>query len=471
MFSDTQELGNFGMMVLGIDPAKSTADDWQQAADKLKEQKERRHRPQLLRPELHRRARQGRGLDHPGLVRRHLPEERLRRHELQVRRSRRRAARSGPTTSTIPITAANPVDAITLMDFFYDVEIAATLAEYINYVYAGAGRAGADQAGRGQGVRRGQGGPGGGGGRARWSSRPRPDYAKLHYYRDFATVGRAAGVPAHLRADRAGLTVDEPVTRRVLAPVPAGLAGRAVAAAVLRRADGDDAVAVAAGGRHRQRATSSPATGRPTWTRSATTRTQFVRSLIYGAITTVVLIVLAFPVAYWIAFYGGRRKSHLPVPAAAAVLRLVRAAHHLVAAHPHRRGHRCSARSRTSGLLPAGLPHPRHAVRGDRRPGLQLPAVHGAADLRGPGADRPAGGRGGPRPVRRPGHRVPQGDLPAGAARGVRRRADDLRAGQLRLRQLGRAGQLGDHDDRPGHPGAVPDQLRTIRPPRRCRSR
>ncbi|MGK5685236.1 ABC transporter permease [Actinoplanes sp. URMC 104] len=37
-------------------------------------------------------------------------------------------------------------------------------------------------------------------------------------------------------------------------------------------------------------------------------QTQIVRSLIYGAIATVVLIVLAFPVAYWIAFYGGRRK-------------------------------------------------------------------------------------------------------------------------------------------------------------------
>ncbi|MEV8508379.1 ABC transporter permease [Actinoplanes sp. NPDC051475] len=35
---------------------------------------------------------------------------------------------------------------------------------------------------------------------------------------------------------------------------------------------------------------------------------QLVRSLIYGAITTLILIVLAFPVAYWIAFYGGRRK-------------------------------------------------------------------------------------------------------------------------------------------------------------------
>jgi spermidine/putrescine transport system permease protein len=38
-------------------------------------------------------------------------------------------------------------------------------------------------------------------------------------------------------------------------------------------------------------------------------RVQLIRSLLYGAIATVVLIVLAFPVAYWIAFYGGRRKA------------------------------------------------------------------------------------------------------------------------------------------------------------------
>jgi spermidine/putrescine transport system permease protein len=37
--------------------------------------------------------------------------------------------------------------------------------------------------------------------------------------------------------------------------------------------------------------------------------TQLVRSLIYAAIGTVILIALAFPVAYWIAFYGGKRKS------------------------------------------------------------------------------------------------------------------------------------------------------------------
>ena len=37
-------------------------------------------------------------------------------------------------------------------------------------------------------------------------------------------------------------------------------------------------------------------------------RTQLVRSLVYGAVATVALIVVAFPVAYWIAFHGGRRK-------------------------------------------------------------------------------------------------------------------------------------------------------------------
>lgn len=36
--------------------------------------------------------------------------------------------------------------------------------------------------------------------------------------------------------------------------------------------------------------------------------TQLIRSLIYAAIGTALLIALAFPVAYWIAFYGGRRK-------------------------------------------------------------------------------------------------------------------------------------------------------------------
>jgi spermidine/putrescine transport system permease protein len=35
----------------------------------------------------------------------------------------------------------------------------------------------------------------------------------------------------------------------------------------------------------------------------------FVRSIVYAGIVTVLALVLAYPVAYWIAFYGGKRKN------------------------------------------------------------------------------------------------------------------------------------------------------------------
>jgi spermidine/putrescine transport system permease protein len=38
-------------------------------------------------------------------------------------------------------------------------------------------------------------------------------------------------------------------------------------------------------------------------------REQIIRSLGYGLVTTVIQVALAFPIAYWIAFRGGRRKS------------------------------------------------------------------------------------------------------------------------------------------------------------------
>jgi spermidine/putrescine transport system permease protein len=37
--------------------------------------------------------------------------------------------------------------------------------------------------------------------------------------------------------------------------------------------------------------------------------TQFLRSILYGLIVTVLCLGLAYPMAYWIAFYGGSRKS------------------------------------------------------------------------------------------------------------------------------------------------------------------
>ena len=37
--------------------------------------------------------------------------------------------------------------------------------------------------------------------------------------------------------------------------------------------------------------------------------TQLVRSLLYGGLATVAMLLIGYPVAYWIAFKGGRRKS------------------------------------------------------------------------------------------------------------------------------------------------------------------
>ena len=36
---------------------------------------------------------------------------------------------------------------------------------------------------------------------------------------------------------------------------------------------------------------------------------QFIRSIVYGLIVTALCLLLAYPMAYWIAFYGGSRKS------------------------------------------------------------------------------------------------------------------------------------------------------------------
>lgn len=37
--------------------------------------------------------------------------------------------------------------------------------------------------------------------------------------------------------------------------------------------------------------------------------TQFARSFIYGGLSTIITLLIAYPVAYWIAFYGGRHKA------------------------------------------------------------------------------------------------------------------------------------------------------------------
>jgi spermidine/putrescine transport system substrate-binding protein len=133
MFSDPQELGNFGLMAQGINPDTSTQSDWEKAADYLKKQKD------------------------AGIVRKYYDQgyiEALAGGQVWITQAwsgdifqknlsdgtnfKFVIPEDGGTlwtdNMTIPITAKNPVDAIELLDFFYRPEIAGTLAEYINYV-------------------------------------------------------------------------------------------------------------------------------------------------------------------------------------------------------------------------------------------------------------------------------------------------------------------------------------------------
>ncbi|GGN21535.1 spermidine/putrescine transport system substrate-binding protein [Actinoplanes campanulatus] len=133
MMSDTTELANFGMLAAGITPGRSTEADWSKAAAQLRRQKD------------------------AGIVRNYYEQDyldALGKGEIWISQAwsgdifqknisdgtnlKFVIPDEGGTLWTdnlaIPVTAANPVDAITLIDFFYEVENAASLAGYINYV-------------------------------------------------------------------------------------------------------------------------------------------------------------------------------------------------------------------------------------------------------------------------------------------------------------------------------------------------
>jgi spermidine/putrescine transport system substrate-binding protein len=133
MSNDPQELANFALLALGIAPARSTADDWKKAAGLLKKQKD------------------------AGLVRNYYEQnyiDALGSGEVWITQAwsgdifQKNLSdgtdfafvipEEGGTIWTdnfaIPITAAAPLDAIRLIDYFYRTDIAASLAEYIKYV-------------------------------------------------------------------------------------------------------------------------------------------------------------------------------------------------------------------------------------------------------------------------------------------------------------------------------------------------
>ena len=162
MMLDNQEIANFGMFALGIDPETSTRGRLAEGRREAQAAARRGARPQVLRPGLHRRARQGRHLGHHGLVGRHLPAPARRGPDLKFV-----VPQEGGTIWTdnmcIPKTAQNPVDAMTLHGLRLPAEDRRRCsAEYINYITpvpGGQGPGPAPDAEKADG--RGQGGAGG----------------------------------------------------------------------------------------------------------------------------------------------------------------------------------------------------------------------------------------------------------------------------------------------------------------------
>ncbi|MEV7965343.1 spermidine/putrescine ABC transporter substrate-binding protein [Sphaerisporangium sp. NPDC088356] len=132
MFLDSQEIANFGMFLLGIDPDKSVQADWEKAAQKLQEQRdagivrkyyENDYVDALVRGDIwicmawsgdiYQQVAEGQNLKFV------VPDE---------------GGNIWTDNMCIPKSAQNPVDALALMDYVYQPDIAAALAKYITYI-------------------------------------------------------------------------------------------------------------------------------------------------------------------------------------------------------------------------------------------------------------------------------------------------------------------------------------------------
>ena len=233
------------------------------------------------------------------------------------------------------------------------------------------------------------------------------------------------------------------------------------------------------------------------------------RSLVYGAAATTICFLIAYPLAYTIAFRGGRYKNLLLflviAPFFTSFLLRTQSWKIILGDDGILFGP-----LKDLGLLPPEFRVLATPAAVDRRHHLQLPAVHDPADLRLAREDRRPARRGGEGPVRRARGdraarspaalvggagrlagsaaalqlrrrrrsaivgvvigvadrhvlpvRVVHPDRPAAVAAGrLRRLAADVHPGDGRLRQRRAAGQPPDADDRQRHPEPVPREQR-----------
>ena len=135
MLDGIQDVGNVGMLKLGIDPEASTGPTGGRRPRRSPGQRDggqvRGYYQQSYIDELTKRA----DLDLDGLVRGHLPAEPLLRGPTAVRHPGR-GRHLWTDNMVIPRFAQNPVDTMMLIDWYYRPEIAAQLTESINYISA-----------------------------------------------------------------------------------------------------------------------------------------------------------------------------------------------------------------------------------------------------------------------------------------------------------------------------------------------
>jgi spermidine/putrescine transport system substrate-binding protein len=186
MFSDPQEIGNFGMLAVGANPEKSTPDDWRKAADKLKEQRDNK----IVRKYYDQSYIEALGKGDIWLTQAWSGDI-FQKNVSDGTNLKFVIPQEGGTIWTdnmaIPITASNPVDAITLIDFFYQTDVAASVAEFINYITPVPGA---------QAVIRQQADAATGSDKTTLQTvaesplvfPSQSDYSRLHYYRSFATT-------------------------------------------------------------------------------------------------------------------------------------------------------------------------------------------------------------------------------------------------------------------------------------------
>ena len=122
-------------------------------------------------------------------------------------------------------------------------------------------------------------------------------------------------------------------------------------------------------------------------------REQLIRSFLYAGLATVLALAISYPLVYWIAFRGGRWKNVflLMIIAPFFVTYLIRT---LAWQNDPRRPERRGRHAEDDRGARRGREAARDLDRRRRRHHLQLPALHGAAALRGARADRRTPDRG-----------------------------------------------------------------------------